>query len=139
MATDVQSWASTPGVRSRMQKQPSRDTGPEMALRRELHRRGLRYRVQYGILDGRRRHDIVFTRAGLVVEVLGCFWHKCPAHGALPRANAEWWKAKLTNNVARDERTARELAELGWRVVRVWEHEDPVAAADRVHDELLRS
>lgn len=131
-----ESWASSPGVRSRMQKLPSRDTGPEMALRRELHRRGLRYRVQVPILDGRRKHDIVFTRAGVVVEVLGCFWHRCPHHGTAPKANAEWWQAKLDANVARDRRTARELKQAGWTLVRVWEHESPGRAADRVQRAL---
>ncbi|MEY4373820.1 MAG: hypothetical protein RL219_2589 [Actinomycetota bacterium] len=67
-----------------MQLQPSRDTAPELALRRELHRRGLRYRVHMPILDGRRKHDIVFSGAGVVVEVLGCFWHRCPQHSTSP-------------------------------------------------------
>ena len=80
-AVPPESWASSPGVRSRMQQQPSRNTTPELALRSELHRRGLRYRVHVPILDGRRKHDIVFTKAGVVVEVLGCFWHRCPKHG----------------------------------------------------------
>lgn len=115
-----------------MQKQRSRDTAPELALRRELHGRGLRYRIQRSILDRRRKHDIVFPRARVVVEVMGCFWHRCPLHGTEPRANAEWWSAKLTANVERDGRTDAELAALGWRVLRVWEHEDPVEAADRV-------
>ena len=115
-----------------MQRQPSRDTGPELALRRELHRRGLRYRLHVPILDGRRKHDIVFSGAGVVVEVLGCFWHRCPKHGTSPTANGTWWQAKLDGNAARDERTAAELRELGWRLIRIWEHEDPVRAADRV-------
>ena len=133
---EVESWASSPGVRSRMQQQPSKNTNPELALRSELHRRGLRYRVHVPILDGRRKHDIVFTRAGVVVEVLGCFWHRCPRHGTSPRSNAEWWEAKLEGNVARDKRTAAELRKAGWKLIRVWEHEDPVKAADRVQRAL---
>lgn len=122
-----------------MQKQRSRDTAPELALRRELHGRGLRYRIQRSILDRRRKHDIVFPGARVVVEVMGCFWHRCPLHGTEPRANAEWWSAKLTANVERDGRTDAELAALGWRVLRVWEHEDPVEAADRVQAVLRRT
>ena len=121
-----------------MQKQPSKNTNPELALRSELHQRGLRYRVHVPILDGRRKHDIVFTRAGVVVEVLGCFGHRCPRHGTSPRSNAEWWKAKLEGNVERDKRTAAELRRAGWKLIRVWEHEDPVKAADRVQRALER-
>jgi len=62
----------------------------------------------------------------------GCFWHGCPDHGTWPVSNASWWEAKLRRNVARDRDTDAKLVEKGWRVVRVWEHEDPVAAADRV-------
>lgn len=109
------------------------DTRPELLLRRELHRRGLRYRVNRQVLPGsRRRHDIVFTRARVVVEVRGCFWHACPEHGTSPKANAEWWATKLNKNVERDRDTERRLADAAWRVTVVWEHEDPLAAADRV-------
>ena len=77
-----------------------RDTGPELALRRELHRRGLRYRVDHAPIAGLRcRADIVFTRARVAVFVDGCFWHACPEHGNIPTANREWWQAKLELNV----------------------------------------
>jgi len=103
-----------------------------MALRRELHRRGLRYRVQYSIVDRRRRHDIVFTRARVVVEVRGCFWHACPTHGTFPKANAQWWADKLQGNRERDQRTDDLLRQAGWTVVIVWEHENAEGAAERV-------
>lgn len=104
-----------------------------MALRRELHARGLRYRVQFKVTGlPRRTIDIAFTRHRVAVFVDGCFWHRCPAHATFPKANAEWWKDKLEGNVRRDHRTDELLAELGWTVVRVWEHEDAVRAADRV-------
>jgi DNA mismatch endonuclease, patch repair protein len=126
-------------VRARFQRQRVRDTAPELALRRELHRRGLRYRVDVPLLGPRRgRADILFTRARLVVMVDGCFWHRCPDHGLAPRDNSEWWREKLDRNVKRDRRTDAELAELGWKVVRVWEHESPALAADRI-TELVRS
>lgn len=122
-----------------MQRQGRRDTVPELAVRRELWRRGLRYRVDVSPVAGmRRRADIVFTRARVAVYVDGCFWHRCPMHATTPKANREWWAAKLDANVRRDRDTDQRLAELGWTVVRLWEHEDPMTAADRVA-EAVRS
>lgn len=104
-----------------------------MAVRREVWRRGLRYRVDLAPIRGlRRRADLVFTRARVAVYVDGCFWHQCPLHATFPKANAAWWRDKLDANVARDRDTDRRLADAGWTVVRIWEHEDPVVAADRV-------
>jgi DNA mismatch endonuclease (patch repair protein) len=62
----------------------------------------------------------------------GCFWHRCPDHGLAPRDNGEWWRKKLDRNVERDRQTDAELARLGWKILRVWEHESPAAAADRI-------
>jgi DNA mismatch endonuclease, patch repair protein len=110
-----------------------RDTRPELELRRELHARGLRYRVDVRPSPSLRgRADILFRRARVAVYVDGCFWHSCPDHGVLPKGNREWWRAKLEATVRRDRTTGSSLQELGWEVVRVWEHEDPVAAADRI-------
>lgn len=120
-----------------MRTQRRRDTRPELELRRELHRRGLRYRVDYKVLsEGRRRHDIVFPRARLVVEVRGCFWHCCPEHGSAPKANSAWWREKLARNVARDDETRSLLVAAGWRLVVIWEHDDSLSAADRVEGAL---
>lgn len=105
-------------------------TGPELALRRELHRRGLRYRVNVPDLPG--RPDIALTRARIAVFVDGCFWHGCPDHAVAPRANAAWWRSKLDANVTRDRRTDERLQELGWSVIRAWEHERPSDVADVV-------
>ncbi len=114
-----------------------RDTGPEVALRQELHRRGLRFRVDHQPVKGVRcRADIVFTRARVAVFVDGCFWHSCPEHGNLPLANREWWRAKLDVNIARDRRNDQELADAGWRVIRCWEHEPASAAADAICEAL---
>lgn len=110
-----------------------RDTQPEIALRSELHRRGFRFRVDRAPLQGlRSRADIVFGPAQVAVYVDGCFWHSCPEHGTRPKANAEWWERKLARNQERDTSTGRILQENGWEVVRIWEHEDPIEAADRV-------
>jgi DNA mismatch endonuclease, patch repair protein len=125
--------ASSADALRRMRRQRRRDTAPELALRRELHRRGLRYRVDHTVLaQGRRRHDIVFPGARLVVEVRGCFWHCCELHGSSPKSNSAWWSEKLERNVARDNETEALLARAGWRIIVVWEHEDPMEAADRV-------
>lgn len=115
-----------------------RDTAPELALRRELHRRGLRYRVQVKIPgDNRRTIDIAFTRARLAVYVDGCFWHGCPDHHRRPSTNAEWWHWKIGRNRERDRATNEQLAAAGWDVLRIWEHEEPRASAERVHQRYL--
>ncbi len=125
--------ASSPELSERMRSFPRRDTTPELVLRRELWRRGLRYRVDRP-LDGRRRRraDLTFVGAKVAVFVDGCFWHACPEHGTSPRANAAWWSEKLSRNVARDADTDAYLTSLGWTVLRFWEHEDMRAAADTV-------
>lgn len=126
-------------VRDRFQRQRVRDTAPELALRRELHRRGLRYRVDVPLLGAPKgRADILFPKARLVIMVDGCFWHRCPEHGLAPRENGAWWKDKLDANVARDRRTDAHLTALGWHVVRIWEHESPAVAADQI-EALVRT
>lgn len=116
-----------------------RDTSPEVALRSVLHRRGLRFRKRFTIRLGVRRWtqpDVVFPRERLVVFVDGCFWHRCPEHGSSPRSNTAYWGPKLDRNVARDQDTNERLADLGWVVVRAWEHDSPGDVADRVEAAL---
>lgn len=122
-----------------MKNTPRRDTPKELALRRELHSRGLRYLVDSAPLPGlRRRADLVFRGARVAVFVDGCFWHGCPRHGTVPVANRNWWVEKLARNVERDRDTGERLRQAGWHVVRVWEHEATPAAADRVERALSR-
>ncbi|MET8795340.1 very short patch repair endonuclease [Nocardia sp. NPDC004568] len=122
---------------ARMSRQRRAHTAPELALRRELHRRGLRYFVDRAPIRGqRRRADVVFPRRRIAVYVDGCFWHRCPDHATDPKNNAAWWAEKLAGNVARDRATDAALREAGWQVVRIWEHEDPLRAADRVQAAL---
>ncbi len=129
---------TTDDVRARMSKQRSRDTEIEVALRRELHRLGLRYRVhRRPVRAVRREADVVFGPAKVAVFVDGCFWHGCPEHGTWPKRNGEFWRAKIEGNRARDADTDRVLDEAGWLAVRVWEHEDPVVAASRVREAVL--
>jgi len=80
----------------------------------------------------RRRADILFMSARVAVLVDGCFWHGCPQHGVLPRANREWWRRKIQATRARDAETDRFLEAQGFLVFRVWEHDDPVAIAERI-------
>ena len=109
------------------------DTAPEVALRSELHRRGLRFRKN--IVPETRlqcRADVVFPSARVAVFVDGCFWHSCSEHGTKPPTNSGYWSEKLARNVARDRRNDAMLASAGWTILRVWEHEPSSEAADRI-------
>lgn len=146
MNTEQASWASSPGRRANMQANRRRDTAPEMAVRRLVHARGFRYRVDFPPLARlNRRADLVFTRAQVAVFIDGCYWHGCSEHSSIPRTNVEYWGPKISRNRARDEDTDQQLRDAGWTVVRMWEHEpseriaavvmETVAAARRRQDE----
>lgn len=98
-----------------------KDTDPEVTLRRALWARGLRYRLH--ATTPACRPDIVFPTRQVAVFVDGCFWHGCPQHYPCPRSNEDFWSNKLASNVGRDARQSAALADAGWSVVRVWEHE----------------
>lgn len=121
---------SSEAARRRMQATRGRDTGAEQLLRAELTRLGLTYVVDEAPLPSlRRRADVVFPDQRIAVYVDGCFWHGCPTHGTWPKANAEFWRDKIETNRRRDVDTNERLAREGWRVVRLWEHDDPREAA----------
>jgi DNA mismatch endonuclease, patch repair protein len=124
--------ASSPEALDRMKRQRRRDTAAELAIRSALYRNGLRFRVDYPLPGLRRRADIAFPRQRVAVMVDGCFWHGCPEHGTWPKKNAEWWREKIEKNIARDRDTDAKLARDGWASVRVWEHEEPADAANRI-------
>lgn len=116
-----------------MSRTRRRDTAPEVELRRELHARGLRFRVDRPVLKGvRRRPDIVFGPARVAVFVDGCFWHGCPDHATWPKSNAAFWREKIETNRSRDRDTDQRLVAAGWLPIRVWEHEDAGEAASLV-------
>ena len=117
----------------RMSLQKVTNTTPEVDLCREIRKLGLGYRVELP-LPGmpRRRCDIGFRRARAAVFVDGCFWHSCPVHATVPVRNCDWWKEKLATNVARDRDTDSRLTAAGWISIRVWEHDDMAAAAQRI-------
>lgn len=123
-----------------MQANRSRDTGPELAVRRLLHAQGFRYRVAAQPLAGlRRRADIVFTRQRIAVFIDGCFWHGCPEHGRSRfNHNVDYWPAKIATNRDRDRDTNRQLSDSGWVVLRFWEHEPPVEVAEAIATAVRR-
>ena len=98
----------------------SKNTGPELLLRKKLFALGFRYRLYVKSLPG--TPDMVFPRYRAAVFVNGCFWHR---HGcrlaSRPKKNEDFWKNKFDNNVVRDIRTRKALSLLGWRVATVWE------------------
>ena len=117
----------------------TRDTGPEMAVRRLLYATGLRYRVNYKPTSpklGRSTIDIAFPGKHLAVFIDGCFWHHCPEHGEIPKANNKWWRNKFAENAARDERVTKTLKEGGWLVQRFWSHETPEKVCQLIQDEF---
>lgn len=116
-----------------MRRQRERDTGIEREIRTLLHARGHRFRLHRRLLPrSRRETDIVFSGARVAVFVDGCFWHGCPEHMSWPKNNGEFWRHKITENQRRDRETTSRLTEIGWKVIRVWEHDDAAAAADLI-------
>ncbi len=102
-----------------MQAIKSKHTKPELLLRKELSRRGYRYRLHYGPY----KIDIAFPSKKVAIFVDGCFWHQCPLHSHKPKSNKSYWGPKLKRNIKRDKKTNYGLRLLGWTVLRVWEHE----------------
>ena len=130
---------SSISARNRMKATKPRDTAPEKALRSELYKKGLRYRVDARpIKELNRRADIVFRSTKVAIFVDGCFWHGCPIHGTQAKANAEFWKNKIRQNQMRDEDTSKRLKKAGWRVVRVWEHENPEKTSDKIYNVIVK-
>lgn len=110
------------------------NTKPELVVRSLLHRRGLRFRKDLPIKAGdvAVRPDVVFTRQRVAVFIDGCWWHRCPEHGEVPKANRDYWIPKFERNVRRDRRVNKALRQAGWTVVRIWEHVPPDKAVDEI-------
>ena len=112
-----------------MSRVTNKHSAAEMALRTSLFHKKLRYRLHRrteGVLV-----DIVFVSARVAVFVDGCFWHGCPKHATYPKSNQSYWLPKLAGNRKRDKRQSANLRRMGWRVIRVWEH-DCLPPAHRV-------
>lgn len=127
----------TPEARSRLMASiRSKDTGPEMIVRRIVHGLGFRYSLHGAGLPG--KPDIVLTRHGKIILVHGCFWHRHPgcALASNPKTRRAFWNRKFRSNVERDERVRKALRALGWRVLIVWECE--TRKADRLTRRIER-
>lgn len=131
---------TSPAATAAMRANRRVDTKPEVRLRSALHRLGLRFRKDFPIATDERwlRVDLAFPRQRLVVFVDGCFWHGCPIHCRVPKANADYWIPKIKGNIERDRATDRDLARLGWRVLRIWEHEPLDGAVAQVMTNVAR-
>ena len=103
----------------RMARIRSRNTGPELAVRRLVYSLGFRYRLHGTGLPG--KPDLVFASRRKVIFVHGCFWHQHPGCGRQPKSRLEFWTEKLFQNRERDLRNQRKLRSLGWRILIVWE------------------
>lgn len=117
-----------------MRRITSKDTAPELLIRRLLHRAGFRYRLHSRNLPG--KPDLAFPKLRKAIFVHGCFWHlhKNCNEGRIPLSRRDYWQPKLLRNVERDREHLRALRELGWRTLCIWECEikDPDRAFGRL-------
>lgn len=133
---------SSDQVSAVMKRVRTKDTAPELALRKLLFSVGLRYRIHYkpqSVALGRSNINIAFPGAKLAVFIDGCFWHGCPDHGTIPKANGDWWAEKLQSNRTRDERVTAVLQAAGWNVLRLWTHQSPESMVAIVMDQLHKN
>ena len=121
-----------------MQAIRSRDTVPELRVRRLVHAAGLRYRVAARPLpDLRLTADMVFRSTRVAVFVDGCFWHGCSEHSTPPKSNSGYWATKIARNIERDRQTDQLLKTEGWLVIRRWEHDDPVKVSQTIVEHVI--
>lgn len=118
-----------------MKSNRGKDTKLELRVRRALHARGLRYRLQRKVPGSTRRTiDIAFPRQRVAVFIDGCFWHGCPVHHTVSKTNASFWADKVRRNRARDADTDQLLADHGWTSARFWEHQ----STEEIVEEVVR-
>jgi DNA mismatch endonuclease (patch repair protein) len=114
----------------------SKDTAPELLVRRLVHSLGYRYRLHVRTLPG--TPDLVFSRLSKIINVNGCFWHM---HGCgrchIPSSRTEYWTAKLRRNAERDKRTGQKLRQGGWRVMVIWECQITPSCLDRLRARIV--
>lgn len=112
----------------------SKDTTPELAVRRAAHALGLRFRLHRADLPG--KPDLVFPARRIALFVHGCFWHghDCSRGARVPQANRAYWQAKIARNMARDAAASAALKKLGWTPRTIWECEtrDPAKLSHRI-------
>ena len=129
------SWASSPASRARMIGNRGRDTKPEIAVRKQVHKMGLRFFVQRRPIPTlRRTADLLFPKTKVAVFVDGCFWHGCSIHATSSASNQNYWTSKIVENQIRDVDTTNRLESEGWKVIRIWAHTAPEEAAVMIYD-----
>ena len=114
-----------------------KNTGPEIKIRKLLWLVGIRgYRINYN-LPG--KPDIVFTKKKIAIFIDGCFWHKCPICFQEPETRKEFWMKKIQSNIDRDKKVNAQLKDMGWTVMRFWEHEirkNPSLVIDTIREKM---
>lgn len=117
----------------------AKDTKPEIAVRKLLHRMGYRFRLHDKNLPG--KPDVCLAKHCTVILIHGCFWHnhsRCQ-DGKIPKSNTDYWQPKIERNIQRDKKNKRALQRLGWKVITVWECElrDMERLEKRIKKQLL--
>ncbi|MCY7858140.1 very short patch repair endonuclease [Bacillus haynesii] len=111
----------------------------ELMVRKELWKRGLRFRVNTKTLFG--KPDISIKKLKLVIFIDSCFWHGCPYHARMPKSNVDFWRNKIERNIERDKEVTNHYKKRGWSIIRVWEHslkDDFKGTVDRIHKEIVK-
>jgi DNA mismatch endonuclease (patch repair protein) len=132
-------FSTTPERSKTMSAIRAKDTKPEISLRKALWSMGVRNYRKYPKLPG--KPDLIFPKHKIVVFVDGCFWHGCPKHFRTPKSNKNYWDQKIVRNTERDREVSAKLKEMGYKVIRVWEHDvcpDPDAAVKIITRSLQR-
>ncbi|WP_322884484.1 very short patch repair endonuclease (plasmid) [Sinorhizobium medicae] len=116
-----------------MQRTARRDNTFELMVRSQLHAQGLRYRIHH-LIPGMKRTtcDFAFPRLKIAVFLDGCFWHGCEIHPPSVKKNTDFWLEKIAGNRARDARATAHLTDLGWMVLRFWEHEEVGTIVEKI-------
>lgn len=125
-------------LNSNMRLVKSKNTKPEILVRKFLHSKGFRFRLHKKMLPG--NPDIVLPKYSTVIFVNGCFWHghDCNIYGE-PKKNFEFWNQKIKNNVIRDQKNIRQLLSLGWKVIIIWECELKSSSRNNTFDNLHKT
>ena len=122
-----------------MSRIKSKDTKPEMLVRRFLHSNGFRYRLHVKDLPG--KPDIVLPKYKTVIFIHGCFWHghKDCKFFVVPKTRTEWWLNKINGNIANDERASTSLKKTGWKIINLWECDVKMAKVEKTLLQLIKT
>ena len=116
--TDIFSKKKRSEVMSRVR---AKETGLEIKFRKALWKEGFRYRKNVRKYFG--TPDIVLKKYKVVIFIDSCFWHGCKKHGTRPKTRKSFWKKKIERNIERDREVSKHYRKIGWRIIRIWEHE----------------